>query len=89
MIPSALKTPSRLQVSLRQNEPDQAAKGPKRDRQHIDERHDENDCLSGRQVRMEGEQLGRELIDGEHVVLAQWWLRTVKSEVRRRVVRRL
>jgi hypothetical protein len=33
--------------------------------------------------------LGHDLIDGEHVVLAEWWLRTVKSEVRRRVVRRL
>jgi hypothetical protein len=24
--------------------------------------------------------VGHELIDGEHVVLAEWWLRTVKSE---------
>jgi|GraSoiStandDraft_4_1057263.scaffolds.fasta_scaffold2568302_2 hypothetical protein len=38
---------------------------------------------------MKGEQLGRELIGGEDVVLAQRWLRTIKSEVRRRVVKRL
>ena len=33
--------------------------------------------------------LGHDLIDGKLVVPAEWWLRTVKSEVRLRVVRRL
>jgi hypothetical protein len=41
-------------VSPRQNEPDQATKGPKRDRQYIDEPGGENDCRSGRQIRMTG-----------------------------------
>jgi hypothetical protein len=35
----ALKIPSRLKVSPQQNEPDQATKGPKRDRQSFRCRH--------------------------------------------------
>ena len=49
----------------------------------------ENDCRSGRQVRIEGEQLGRELIDGEHnagaVVTAHGQIRG-SSEGREKII---